>query len=92
MIPLILSDTSTNERPDRLNSGEKNITRECIDKLLERTKRRGRGEALKTILAEAEAKKGNTSESRGRKDGESSSEDDTPRRLHSTQTASSNNA
>ena len=69
-----------------MNKGEENITPECIDKLLERTKRRGRGKALKTLLAEKENEAGKAPDAQKRKEGESSSDDDTPRRPQSAQT------
>ena len=57
MYPLLLLTNPTNEGLEALNSGERNLSRESIDTLLDPTTRKGRGKALKTLLAEAEAKK-----------------------------------
>ena len=57
----------------------------CVDKLLERTKRKGRRMALETPLAEAEAsaKKDGDDGSRMRKPSDSPIDNDTHRRCHS---------
>ena len=59
------------------------MSKECIDKLLERTKRKGRGKALKTLLAEQEAKK-QCDASHKPKPNDSSSDEDSPRRIGNT--------
>ena len=83
MYPSILLTNSTNEGAESLNSGDRTLPRECIDKLLERTKRRGMGKALKTLLAEAEAKKEIAGGSHMPKPSNSPIDGDTPRRVHS---------
>ena len=55
--PKISLHNPTNEGLGSITTGEKSISPEDVDKLLEPTKRRGRGKALKTLLAEADAKK-----------------------------------
>ena len=82
-IPLILLANRTNEGTEGLSNGERNLSPECIEKLAERTKRSGKGKGLKTLLAEAEAKKECDDGSHRRKPGDSTSDDDTPRRTHS---------
>ena len=76
--------TLTNEGLADITRGERDISGECAEQLLARTKRRGRGKALKTLLAEATeaetSKQSGGETSRKRKRNDSSSEDDTPRR------------
>ena len=76
--PKILLHNPTNEGLESITSGENNISREDVDKLLEPTKRRGRGKALKTLLAEAESKKRSASGGTNPIANNSSSDEDTP--------------
>ena len=76
--PLGLMYTTTNEGREKLNSGESELSQRTIEVLIQRTKRKGRGKALKTILVESE-QKGNDNVIPS-KPPQSSSDDETPRR------------
>lgn len=86
--PLILLTNPTNEGLEALNSGEPNLSRESVDTLLEPTKRKGRGKALKTLRAEAEAEKRVGEDSHKAKTNNSSIDDDTPCRVARTHSGS----
>ena len=73
-----LLQTTTNEGPESLNSGEREIPLNVIDELLQRTKRKGRGKALKTILLEKEETE--KADAPKTKAPQSSSEDDSPKK------------
>lgn len=66
---------------EAINAGEEKISQECIENLLQPTKRRGRGKALKTLLLEADmAKRASDAGHQKLRHNDSSTEDDTPRR------------
>ena len=69
------------QRREKLNTG-------MYRQALGANKTKGGRQSPENSLSGKEAKKGNTSDTRDRMDGESPSDDDTPRRLHSSRTAS----
>ena len=68
--------TPTNEPHYKLYEGENLATDANAEDILKRTKQKGRGEALKTLLAEAENEEATGGQGVKRRDADSSSDDD----------------